>query len=82
MDTRCMESAGNDLHSVFVCPIAPDISNVATHGHQHGVPREQRPIIERCSMAAINIGHKFGGPSLRRAGAALVGGKAQVTRER
>ena len=33
-------------------------------------------------MAAINIGHKFGGPGLCRACAALVGGKAQMPRER
>ncbi len=32
-------------------------------------------------MVAINISHEFGSPGLCRAGAALIGGKAQMTRE-
>ena len=33
-------------------------------------------------MVAVNVGHEFGGPGLCRAGAALVGGKAEMPCER
>src|SRR3546814_3660507 len=82
MDTRRMECARNDLHCIFMRPIAPYIGNVAASVHQHGVPCEQCPIVKRRSMATINIGHEFGGPGLCRACAALVCGKAQMPRER
>src|SRR3546814_20897575 len=75
--TRRMECARNDLHCIFMRPIAPYIGNVAASVHQHGVPCEQCPIVKRRSMATINIGHEFGGPGLCRACAALVCGKAQ-----
>ena len=82
MHTRRMECARDDLHHILVRPVTPDIGNIAATVHQHGVPREQRPIIERLGMVAIHIGHEFGGPGLLRAGLALVGSKAQVARER
>ena len=82
MHTRRVKRARDDLHGVFMRPVAPDIGNVAATVHQHGVPRKQGPIVELRSMAAINIGHEFGGPGLRPPRAALVGGKAQMPCER
>lgn len=65
-----------------MCPIAPDIGNVATTIHQHGVPREQGPVIKRRGTVAIYIGHEFGGTGLGRAGAAVIGSKAQLPGQR
>ena len=82
MHARRMKRARDDLHRVFMRPVAPDIGNIAPPIHQHGVPCEQGLIVKRRSMVAIDIGHQFGGPGLRRTGAALVGGKAQMSCER
>ena len=57
MHARRVECARYDLHRIFVRSVAPDIGNITATIHQHRVPREQGPIVERRSMAAINIGH-------------------------
>lgn len=82
MHERGVERPRYDLHRVFMRPVAPDIGNVATAVHQHGVPREQDLIVERRGMVAIDVGHEFGRPGFRRAGAALIGGEAQVLCQR
>ena len=82
MHTRRMRCARNDLHGIFVRPIAPDIGNVAATIHEHGVPRKQCLIVDRRGMVAIDIGHEFGGPGLRSTCPALVGSRAQMSCKR
>ena len=57
MNARFVEGARNDLHRVCVRPVATDIGDVAAAVHQHGVPREQCPIVQRRGVIAIDVGH-------------------------